>query len=350
MRSPEHARLVRTYIEELPQLERMLKAMPYFMESTVETTVTVDSLELPVYSISAGNPDKSAPALLIVGGVHGIERIGSHVVMSMLHSFIEKSRWDKGLEKLLEKFRIVVVPILNPGGMYLNLRCNPGGVDLMRNSPIEATDKIAFLVGGQRFSKRFAWYRGEPERGMEPENIALENLIDRELKGRPFSLVLDCHSGFGFHDRIWFPYAYRRRPVRKIDTIMAMKLLWESTYPYHDYIFEPQSNHYLTHGDLWDYFYKKLNKNQAGTFLPFTLEMGSWKWVKKRPRQLFTIKGLFNPEVPHRQDRVMRRHLVLFDFLMNAAVNYQQWMPTPSEVPRLRQMALTHWYDGAVIK
>lgn len=68
------------------------------------------------------------------------------------------------------------------------------------------------------------------------------------------------------------PYAYRRRPMRRIDSVMALKLLWEQAYPNHRYVFEPQSAHYLTHGDLWDYFYKQVNRQGTGTFIPLTLK------------------------------------------------------------------------------
>ena len=82
---------------------------------------------------------------------------------------------------------------------------------------------------------------------------------------------MDCHSGFGFRDRIWFPYAHRRAPI------------------------EPQSQQYFAHGDLWDHLYMQSCAQAQGIFLPLTLEMGSWLWVKKNPRQLFSRHGIFNP-------------------------------------------------------
>ena len=41
------------------------------------------------------------------------------------------------------------------------------------------------------------------------------------------------------------------------------------------------------------------------------MEMGSWTWVKKNPRQFFSLLGIFNPLIQHRQLRVLRRHLPL---------------------------------------
>ena len=50
-------------------------------------------------------------------------------------------------------------------------------------------------------------------------------------------------------------------------------------------------------------------------FLPWTLEMGSWAWVRKNPLQVFQALGFFNPIKPHRYARTMRRHARLVEFL-----------------------------------
>ena len=57
----------------------------------------------------------------------------------------------------------------------------------------------------------------------------------------------------------------------------------------------------------------RLSRRRTAFFLPLTLEMGSWLWVKKNPRQLFSRHGIFNPLIEHRQQRVLRRHLALLD-------------------------------------
>ena len=55
-------------------------------------------------------------------------------------------------------------------------------------------------------------------------------------------------------------------------------------------------------------------------FLPVTLEMGSWLWVKKNPRQIFSRHGIFNPMIEHRQQRVLRTHIGWLDFITRAVV------------------------------
>lgn len=81
-------------------------------------------------------------------------------------------------------------------------------------------------------------------------------------------------------------------------------------------------------------------------FLPLTLEMGSWLWVKKNPRQLFSRHGIFNPLIGHRLQRVLRRHLSWLDFLVRAASGYQRWLPAGSERMEHRRRALDLWYRG----
>jgi zinc carboxypeptidase len=340
---PDRAR-VRRLLPELQSLERIVSEAPPSVTAQVLNRVSAGDLTLPVYRVDVGNAPVDAPALLIVGGVHGLERIGTQVVLAWLESLCHRLRWDQHLAELLDRVRLVFVPLLNPGGMLQNRRSNPGGVDLMRNAPLLAQSRSTWLLGGQRFSPRLPWYVGEPEAGMEAESRALESVVQDLMTGRPFSVSLDCHSGFGLQDQIWFPYAYRRRPMRRIADVMALKLLWEQAYPHHNYLFEPQSAHYLTHGDLWDYFYKQINRESDGRFLPLTLEMGSWRWVRKRPRQLLRLDGLFNPLLPHRHQRVLRSHLVWLDFLLSSTAHYHQWLPDAAQERTLRQAALLHWY------
>ncbi|EON93431.1 zinc carboxypeptidase-related protein [Marinobacter lipolyticus SM19] len=343
-RDARQRRLLRAFLPELVSLERILAEAPEQVVVQVVERAQVGAMELPIYRVDLGNASADVPVIVMVGGVHGLERIGSQVVMAWLRNLLARLAWDDHLKGLLQRVHITLLPILNPGGMYLNQRSNPNGVDLMRNAPITAQDRSAFLLGGQRLSPRLPWYTGDPEQGMELENRALESVIDDLLPGRPFSVALDCHSGFGWQDQVWFPYAYRRRPMRNIASVLALKLIWEQAYPDHNYKFEPQSRHYLTHGDLWDYFYKKVNRGNAGTFLPLTLEMGSWRWIRKRPRQLLRLDGLFNPLVPHRHRRVLRSHLAFMDFLLSAAASHGNWLPDGADESMLREAAIMHWY------
>jgi hypothetical protein len=236
------------------------------------------------------------------------------------------------------------MPLVNPGGIWRGTRANPNGVDLMRNSPVESREHVPWLIGGQRLSPQLPWYRGQADLPMEAESQAVCEVVAREFLPRRFSLCVDCHSGFGVNDRLWFPYAHTRAPIDHLAELHALKDLFQETLCNYRYIFEPQSSQYLAHGDLWDHLYLGSQANPGNVFLPMTLEMGSWTWVKKNPRQFFSLLGIFNPLIEHRQQRVLRRHLPLLEFFVRAASSHARWRPVGAERERHRQQALAHWY------
>jgi hypothetical protein len=334
------------HLPEMEALERLIELGGSHLDVEVVRQVSAPgSANFPVYSIGLGNPGLDVPAIGFFGGVHGLERIGSEVVIAYLQNVVMRLQWDKTLRKQLESVRLVFVPIVNPGGMWLGTRANPNGVDLMRNAPVDAVDSVPFLVGGQRISRGLPWYRGRLGDPLEAESQALCEIVASELLVRKFSMALDCHSGFGVSDRIWFPYAHTRKPIKHLAEMHALKQIFFQAYSQHQYVFEPQSLQYLAHGDLWDHLYREANSNPERLFLPLTLEMGSWLWIKKNPRQLFSRKGIFNPLIEHRQQRVLRRHVFLLDFLARATSGHELWAPTEASRARQHADALETWYD-----
>jgi hypothetical protein len=332
-------------IPELVELERIIELGAGKLETRVACEVKMPKGDsYPVHVIALGNPDPKVPAVGYFGGVHGLERIGAAVVIAYLHSLVMRLQWDSTLHKQLESVRLVFMPIVNPGGMALGTRANPNGVDLMRNSPVEARDAVPFMVGGQRMSAGLPWYRGPKAKAMEIENQAVCEVVETELLSRNFSLSVDCHSGFGSRDRIWFPYAHRRAPIAHLAEMHALKSIFVQTNSHHRYIIEPQSLQYLAHGDLWDHLYMQSCAQEQRIFLPLTLEMGSWLWVKKNPRQVFSRHGIFNPLIEHRQQRVLRQHQLLLDFLSRAACGNSLWLPNSDARASHHAQALQDWY------
>lgn len=329
---------------ELAELQRLIDTAPPSLQARVLCEIEVRERRLPVHALTLGNPDPGLPAVGFFGGVHGLERIGAEVVIAYLRSLVSRLAWDAALHQQLERVRLVFMPLVNPGGLWLGTRANPRGVDLMRNAPVDAAEAVPFMVGGQRLSAGLPWYRGASGAAMEAESAALCALVEQELLGRPFAIAIDCHSGFGVDDRLWFPYAHTRQPIPHLAEMHALNAIFASSHAHHRYVFEPQSLQYLTHGDLWDHLYLRALREPAQTFLPLTLEMGSWLWVKKNPRQLFTRYGIFNPLIAHRQQRVMRRHIALLDFFMRAAIGYQRWLPRDSERDAHQAQAMARWY------
>ena len=329
-------------LPELAQLEQLLMTAPAELKVEVLAQVPHMAQRLPLYALTLGNTAADKPAVLLVGGVHGLERIGTQVVLAYLQTLLQRLPWDLCLQHTLEQCCIYFIPLLNPAGMANGWRANGNSVDLMRNAPVECLEGAAWLVGGQRISRVLPWHRGRTDK-LEIESQALVNFVTRELFSRPFSQVLDCHSGFGRTDRIWFPYAKsRRQPIAHLAEMARLRQLLFQAYPHQNYIFEPQSQHYLCHGDLWDYLYDLSLKHHT-TMLPLTLEMGSWNWVRKNPFQLLSSLGMFHPVKPHRVKRVLRSHLILINFLINSTMSYQRWLPLADKA-QLHAEAEQLWY------
>jgi hypothetical protein len=318
-------------VQKFPEQERLLKILEAgqdFIKSRVLTTVRAQGLEFPVYGFTLGSSDPRLPTLGLFGGVHGLERIGSQTLLAYFESLFEQLKWDEDLRGRLSGVRIVSVPLVNPAGLYFGWRSNPNGVDLMRNSPVVAKVKPAFVLGGHRYSPKLPWYRGEEGAAMELEARALVDFVQAEMFESEMSMALDVHSGFGFKDRLWYPFAGSHEPFPRLKEVQKLESLLNLSFPNHIYSVEPQALSYTTHGDLWDFLWE-LHQKQSGSesriFLPWTLEMGSWLWVRKNPLQLFSSMGFFNPMKVHRYRRTLRRHLPLIDFMLRATKNYRTW-------------------------
>lgn len=335
-------------LPELAELRALARQATPWLRQRVACEVPMGRdlrMQVPVFTLGSDAAD--APLAAFIGGVHGLERIGSRVVIAYLRNLVMRLSWDDALHRLLERVRLVFIPVVNPGGAWLGTRANPQGIDLMRSSPVECALRAALLVGGHRFGAGLPWYRGAAGAPMPVESTALCEVIQQELQGRPFAITVDCHSGFGLADRLWFPWACSREPIAHLAELHAFGEILDHSLLHHRYLLEPQSRQYLTHGDLWDHLYRNAcEMAPQRPFLPLTLEMGSWLWVKKNPRQLFSRRGLFNPGLPHREQRVLRRHVHGLDFVVRAAASWQRWTPQGSAREQHRAAALQRWFGA----
>lgn len=326
---------------ELDLLRALLEVGRPHFETEVVCETECKGNRFPVHLVSIGSQDPAAPAIGLFAGIHGLERIGTQLLLDYMRSLLKRLQWDALLHLQLQSVRLMFMPIVNPGGMWAGRRANPNGVDLMRNAPQDAEGPVPFLAGGQRVGPWLPWYRGPEGGSMERESLALLKVVQERLQTRPLSFAVDCHSGYGWRDSIWFPYARTCTAMANLPEMYVIKTLFEQAHPHHGYAFEPQSHQYLAHGDLWDYAY---DRTPAGNvFLPMTLELGSWLWIKKNPRQLFSRHGIFNPIKAHRTARVLRRHVSLFDFLARAAYAPQGWLPAGPAREAILREASEHW-------
>lgn len=341
---------INRYLGLLPELDELFELSSMignFGSMKLLGEVRYGEHVFPLVGIILGSEDKTVPTFSLFSGVHGLERIGSQVSLSYLRTFLNLLQWDGHAQEILKRSRFVLLPVINPVGMFLKRRSNGQGVDLMRNAPVIA-EKIhpLSLYGGHRISSKLPWYQGPINSPMEFEAQVLCQFVKEEVFPSKLAISVDVHSGYGAKDRFWFPYAKSRNPFKHIAEVFALKKMFDKTYPNHIYRIEPQSLQYITHGDLWDYLYDQhqtLDGNRL--FLPFCLEMGSWLWVRKNFRQAFSILGVFNPVARHRLQRTLRRHLHLFDFLHRAVQSSKLWAElNGNEKIHLRKQALDLWY------
>jgi hypothetical protein len=331
---------------ELDLLEEIIAQLGDYAQVEVLGYVQYEERKFPLYCISLGSKRSDVPVLAYFGGVHGLEKIGSEIIFAYLQTIIELLRWDDTFKAQLEKSRLLFFPLVNPIGVFRSTRSNGNGVDLMRNSPVKAFGERKFY-SGQRITPHLPWYQGKHDE-MEIEAEALCEVVRRCTSQAPLTITVDLHSGFGIQDRLWFPYAYCRQAYPDIAEAFAWKQLFERCYPHHFYKIEPMSQEYVIEGDLWDYLYQEFLQNNNGQrfFLPLTLEMGSWVWLRKSPRHIFMRHGLFHPVLPHRQQRILRRHLILFDFLYRSLLNPSAWATLDdAEKKDYQQQALRLWYE-----
>src|SRR3954468_14440340 len=114
-------------LPELITLKRLIDEGGRHLEVGTSCTVAMDGRQFPVYTIALGNPSPDVPALGFFGGIHGLERIGTQVILSFMESLLARLRWDRTLHQQLESMRLVFMPLVNPGGMWQATRCNPQG-------------------------------------------------------------------------------------------------------------------------------------------------------------------------------------------------------------------------------
>lgn len=332
---------------EMNELEKVIAEFGDGARAKVVNEVSYKGRRFPLYSVEIGSTKPQDPVVAYFGGVHGLEKIGTEVLLSYMRTLLELSRWDESFNERLKRSRILFMPIVNPVGILLRRRANGRGVDLMRNSPADGVDGgFARIYSGHRISPKLPWYRGRQGEEMEIEAQALCQVVEESLFPSRLSFAVDVHSGFGAMDRFWFPYAKTLEPFPFLPEVYAFKTRLDRTYPHHFYVVEPVSRQYTIHGDLWDYLFDRFyEQNQSPRFFPWTLEMGSWMWLRKNPLQIFKRYGVFHPIQPHRHQRILRRHLTLFDFIHRSLLSASDWMDQNQEVrERNHRLAMELWY------
>nr|WP_305907011.1 M14 family zinc carboxypeptidase [Methylomarinum sp. Ch1-1]MDP4519728.1 M14 family zinc carboxypeptidase [Methylomarinum sp. Ch1-1] len=136
-------------LPELGQIEAIIgRDHKQYLSTRVLCRLRYGETSLPIHALTLGNTSTQLPSLTLVGGIHGLERIGTQVVLTFLETLLERLHWDLTLVDMLQRVRINVLPLINPIGMLNHSRANGQGIDLMRNAPVDSDEHTVWLGGG----------------------------------------------------------------------------------------------------------------------------------------------------------------------------------------------------------
>ena len=138
-------------------LESLIEGFGSLARTRKVGEVTYKDKTYPLHCLVLGSEDPTAPTVGYFAGVHGLEKIGSEVVLSYMQTLLELMRWEKHFLDRLKNSRIVFMPLINPVGIVQRTRSNGNGVDIMRNSPLEAEDSGGGMYRGHRVSPKLPW-------------------------------------------------------------------------------------------------------------------------------------------------------------------------------------------------
>ncbi len=131
--------------------------------------------------------DSKDPVNLVLCGVHGDEPTGIYQCFHMVREIIFDNPESAG------DFKLVVAPIVNPDGFFMDKRVNANGVDTNRNLPTKDWKRKAHKLWNRKKDPRR--YPGKSA-GSEIEARMQAFLID---KYRP-DKILSFHAPLGFLD------------------------------------------------------------------------------------------------------------------------------------------------------
>ena len=103
--------------------------------------VTQEGRELSAYKVTPVRPDASLvtkrryPKVLIVGSIHGYEKLPALTLYLMLEQMCNNHTSDDMLALLRFNVEFVILPLANPDGWVRNQRKNASEIDLNRNFP-----------------------------------------------------------------------------------------------------------------------------------------------------------------------------------------------------------------------
>jgi protein MpaA len=113
--------------------------------------------------------------VLVLGGIHGNESDTSILAKALMGSLLQ--------ERVPEELTIIIVPDVNPDGLFANTRVNARGVDINRNFPSTSWSR--------EYPDSYQFPGTEP--ASEPETRAVMNLLEKF----PPDYIITLHAALG---------------------------------------------------------------------------------------------------------------------------------------------------------
>ncbi len=80
---------------ELFEVEELADQNRDLLNVEILAEVSDGKYQFPDYGMNLGSQKPDGPVFALFGGVHGLERIGSHVLLSFLKTLLYRVRWKK---------------------------------------------------------------------------------------------------------------------------------------------------------------------------------------------------------------------------------------------------------------
>jgi hypothetical protein len=107
------------------------------------------------------NAADGKPVFFMMGNIHGNEKPAAEVTLEFAYDVLQNSATNPKVAQLLDRVRLIVLPVTNPDGHALNQRYSSTGIDLNRNYP------LGWTSGAQQGSAP----------GSEPENKNIMSIV-----------------------------------------------------------------------------------------------------------------------------------------------------------------------------
>jgi len=149
----------RTYDQINQELANLESANPTLVTLKIAPHKSVEGRDVKYIEIATNVAAQDGrPALFMMGAIHGDEWAAGEHTLEFAYDVINTSKVNPKVKAILDKVRLIVMPVTNPDGWVRNTRANVRSVDLNRNYAFGWGSNI-----GANFTSRGSGPSSEPE-------------------------------------------------------------------------------------------------------------------------------------------------------------------------------------------